>query len=241
MSPSKADRILSRITALHHSLQLDKDESGPSTLERDLMLGYLRELYDLYLNAGESQQRVRKELEKTTPPAPPPTPTPPAPEPEVKPAPEPVKETPPAPPPVPEAPVPPPPAPAYATHTAKIAPEHNRPAPNPPQPAPQPNLSPDVDALFKEVEANGFSNRRMQPKVNDLTRALSINNRVLFSNTLFGNNDELNQALKELNLKGSFANARPQLADLAQHHHWTDEDRQETAREFIDLVRRRYV
>ncbi|MBB4078800.1 type IV secretory pathway VirB10-like protein [Lewinella aquimaris] len=239
MSQSKADRILSRITALHHSLQLDKDESGPSALERDLMLGYLRELYDLYLNAGEAQQQVRKQLEKTDP-KPPPPPPPPAPAPKPEPAPEPVKVAPP-PPPVPEAPVPPPPAPAYAEHTAKIDPEYSRPAPNPPQPAPQPNLSPDVEALFKEVETNGFSSRRMQPKVNDLTRALSINNRVLFSNTLFRNNEELNLALKELNLKGSFGNARAQLIDLAQHHHWTDEERQETAREFIDLVRRRYV
>ncbi len=250
MSQSKADRLISRITALHHSLQLDKDESGPSRLERDLMLGYLREVYDLYLNVGNAtaEQQVKQDTPTpepptaptpppapkpepaktpTPPPPPPPTPAPPAPEPTFVPE-------------VPAAPVPPPPAPAYTAHTAKIDPEYTRPAPNPPQPAPRPNASPEVEALFKENENAGLS-RRIQQKVSDLTRALSINNRVLFSNKLFASNDELNAALKELNLKGSFANARPQLVDLAQLHHWADEDRQETAREFIDLVRRRYA
>ncbi len=252
MSQSKADRLISRITALHHSLQLDKDEAGPSRLERDLMLGYLREVYDIYLHFGTAmaETRTKKETPVPEPPATPaPAPLPPAPPPAPDPAPGP---TPPAPapaprapepvppPPVPTVPVPPPPAPAYAAHTARIEPEYTRPTPNPPQPAPRPNASPDVEALFKENETNGLS-RRIQQKVSDLTRALSINNRVLFSNALFASNEELNRALKDLNLKGSFSNAKPQLVDLAQRHHWADEDRQETAREFIDLVRRRYA
>ncbi len=248
MSPSKADRLISRITALHHSLQLDKDEAGPSRLERDLMLGYLREVYDLYLNIGNATAEQEMKQDTSTP-EPPPAPVPPP-----VPKPEPVKEPTPPPSPapaprapeptyvpeVPAAPVPPPAAPAYAARTARINPEYTRPAPNPPQPAPRPNASPEVEALFKENENAGLS-RRIQQKVSDLTRALSINNRVLFSNKLFASNDELNAALKELNLKGSFANAKSQLIDLAQLHHWADEDRQETAREFIDLVRRRYA
>ena len=115
--------------------------------------------------------------------------------------------------------------------------------PTPPAPAPVPKAKPggdpDVEALF-EPEA-GMGNQMMRQKVSDLTRALSINNRVLFSNRLFGSNDQLNAALKDLNLKGSMEYAKPTLRELAGQHHWAAEDKRETAREFIDLVRRRYA
>ncbi len=117
----------------------------------------------------------------------------------------------------------------------------DRPAPHPPQPAPAPNLSPEVEELFEEKDQGGVAGRMMRQRVTDLNRALSINNRVLFANKLFDGNEGLNDALKILNLRGSFANAKPLLIDLAQQHDWAREDRQETAREFIDLVRRRYA
>jgi hypothetical protein len=81
----------------------------------------------------------------------------------------------------------------------------------------------------------------MRQRVTDLTRALSINNRVQFANKLFAGTDDLNQQLKALNLKGSMDNARPLLIELAREHEWHKPDRQEVAREFIDLVRRRYA
>ncbi len=257
MSQTKADKLLNRITALHRSLQLDDEDDAPSALERDLMLGYLRDLYALYHDVGsEKQKDERKPTPQVSTPAPPkaapmppdppkpvdPPPAPPKPEPEI-PAPQPEKPAPASPPEIPEAPVPPPPAPPFAEHTARIDPEFNdRPAPNPPQPAPAPNLSPEVDALFQEPNgSNGINTRLVRQRVSDLNRALSINNRVLFSNKLFNGNEELNEALKTLNLKGSMSNAKPMLIDLAQQHQWASEEREETAREFIDLVRRRYA
>ena len=250
MSQTKADKLLSRITALHRSLDLDDTDDAPSALERDLMLGYLRDLYAIYLD--QDAQPPRREAPKK-----PATPATPEPQPEIKPikptppplrkpepeVPAPPQEAPaPAPPPeAPDVPVPPPPAPAMAEHTAKIDPEFKRPAPNPPQPGPTANTSPEVEKLFAENDEGGLNNKLMRQRVTDLTRSLSINNRVLFSNKLFGGNEELNAALKDLNLKGSFSNARPTLVDLAQQHRWAEEDRRETAREFIDLVRRRYA
>ncbi|WP_116108928.1 hypothetical protein [Lewinella sp. IMCC34191] len=255
MAQTKADKLLNRITALHRSLQLDDEDDAPSALERDLMLGYLRDLYTIYLEVGtENKQEVRNappppkretpipmpEPQKPTPPPPPPTPEPRQPE---IPATRPEPAAPAAPPELPDAPVPPPPAPAMAEHTAKIDPTYDdRPAPNPPKPAPSTNSGPDVEALFHEPDNdNGLGNRLGRQRVADLTRALSINNRVLFAKKLFNNNDELNDALKSLNLKGSMANAKPMLVDLAQQHRWSAEEREETAREFIDLVRRRYA
>lgn len=208
MSPSKADRLITRITALHHSLEMDKDE-GPSPLERDLMLGYLRELYDIYLNQGDKLIEAGR-----TSAAPPARSAPP----EVI---APASAPPPDPPQVREGPTPPPVGQAVS-----------------PQAASQPD--PEIEALFEQEDGTGSP--LMRQKVNDLTRALSINNRVLFANKLFGNDNEaLNVALRDLNLKGSIEYARPTLANLASRHHWAESQRQETAREFIDLVRRRYA
>ncbi|MEM9837435.1 MAG: hypothetical protein AAF828_13080, partial [Bacteroidota bacterium] len=67
MSQSSADRLISRINALHKSLQLDAG-GKLSAMERDLMLGYLRELYELYANP------VAPAASK--PPPPPPAPKP---------------------------------------------------------------------------------------------------------------------------------------------------------------------
>ena len=254
----KADRLLRRITTLHEQLQQDDD--SPSRLERDLMLGYLRKLYMAYTELDEPKEERAQIKENTPEPVsspptssapdlhlgPPPQMTPPTPTPSTS--------TPPTtvtqqtnnpttqPPPVPDVPVPPPPAPTFTAHTARVEPRiSDRPAPNPPQPAPTPNLSPEVEALFEEKDQSGIAGRMMRQRVTDLNRALSINNRVLFANKLFDGNEGLNEALKTLNLRGSFANAKPLLTDLAQQHDWAREDRQETAREFIDLVRRRYA
>ena len=239
MAQTQADKLLSRITALHRSLRLEDADDTPSALERDLMLGYLRDLYAIYLEVDSGSA--------ATPPKPVPDPVPmprevPPPAP-AEPAPEPERPAPARPPEVPDVPVPPPPAPPVATHTARIDPRYDdRPAPAPPQPSPGPNVSPKIAALFQESDdAASLGNRLVSHRVTDLNRSLSINNRVIFSKKLFRSNDELNEALKALNLKGSMENAKPMLMDLAQRHHWAEEERQETAREFIDLVRRRYA
>ncbi|THH36455.1 hypothetical protein [Neolewinella litorea] len=246
MLQTKADKLLSRITALHRSLQLDDEDDAPSALERDLMLGYLRDLYALYLEVGEKKASSPREMppRPATPPATPapePPPPPPAPvktpEPEVPATPRQPTPAPAAPPEVPDVPVPPPPAPAMAAHTARVEPQ-TKPTNGK---ASGSNAPAAVESLFREPEESSLTNRLMRQRVTDLTRSLSINNRVLFSNKLFGGNEELNAALKDLNLRGSFANAKPLLVELAREHEWAEEERQETAREFIDLVRRRYA
>ena len=240
MSQSSADRLISRITALHKSLQLDEG-AQPSAMERDLMLGYLRELYELYAEAG----RVGvKTVAPPTAPSPAPAPAP-APPPYVPPAPAaPAAEVQP-----PEAP----PAPKPAPPKPKPAPvaEEPQPAPAPP-PAPKPAPAPApiaapvttaasgaVKALFVEdPHANPFGRQPLK----DLTKSLTINNRVLFTRDLFGGDNELlNTTLRTLNTSGSEAAAQPVLESLARRFDWTEEDKKETAREFIELVRRRYA
>lgn len=221
-SPS-ADRLISRITALHKSLQLD-DGGKISAMERDLMLGYLRELYELYAHGGE-QQRV-------APPKPVPAPSPPP-----APAPAPPKAVAPKPP-VAEVPRPvPPPKP---TPPPPPVAEKPRPVPPPPPPAPTPApVSGDLKELFAEdATASPFGRQPLA----DLTKALTINNRVLFSRDLFGgDNDLLNTTLRTLNSSGAITAAQPVLESLARRFDWPEEAKKETAREFIELVRRRYA
>ena len=239
MAQTKADKLLSRITALHRSLRLEDEEDTPSPLERDLMLGYLRDLYAVYLDVDTERSDAppppRENPAPTPEPqpvVPPPPPTPPR-EPEVKQLPE-EKPAPAAPPEAPGVPVPPPPAPPYAEHTAPIDPRFDS---RPASPA-----GPRIEALFQDTEEHGsLGNHLVRQRVTDLNRSLSINNRVLFAKKLFHGNDDLNDALKSLNLKGSMENAKPMLVELAQRHRWAEEEREETAREFIDLVRRRYA
>lgn len=232
MSSSSADRLISRINALHKSFQLD-DGGQLSAMERDLMLGYLRELYELYAHHGgrpavvEPAARPAPTLALTPPPAPviPPAPVP-------QPEPIPVLVPPPAPPVVEVSPPPPmPPAPAPTPAPVPAA------APTPPPMAT--GASKAVKDLFaEEATAKPFGRQPLA----DLTRALTINNRVLFSRDLFGNDNELlNTTLRTLNTSGSIAAAQPVLESLARRFEWTEEGKKETATEFIELVRRRYA
>ena len=297
MAQTNADRLLNRITALHKSLHLD-DGGHISKMERDLMLTYLREFYEIYAEGSEAPAGPSiKQITTSTPPPPPRRPVaegpwneprssgapasikaPPkvsvSPEPpeigQSAPTVEPIVEqvthryepdaqvTPPRPmPEPPSAPVPPPPPPAVGARTAVVAsspadpaagegrPSKPRVAPTPARP-PQPKPAPAdpaeeqaIDALFEEQGATGRFGR--QP-LNDLTRALSINNRILFTRDLFGGDNELlNTTLQQLNNSGSMREARPLLHSLVRRFDWLGEARQDSAREFIELVRRKYV
>lgn len=100
-----------------------------------------------------------------------------------------------------------------------------------------------MDAKLKALFAEDDHGNPFGPQpLKDLTRALTINNRVLFSKDLFGDDNELlNTTLRTLNASGAMAAAQPVLASLARRFDWAEEDKAETAREFIALVRRRYV
>ena len=313
MAQSNADRLLSRITSLHRSLQLDEGGSL-SAMERDLMLGYLRELYEIYAKgvpvpaaprAASVPPPSRPMPEHTPPlgaggPPPPPAPEPPVmrqpdPTPVSRPVPPPVHEpvrtatppvtpppsvqappqptpapqlTNPTPPPVPDAPVPPPPAPAYTANVVRTSPEPVTPTPPPPAPPtsfapaaapdnpPQPpeggsaratanqastgqKIGPQIEQLFTESTP---TTRFARQPLADLTKALSINSRLLFTSDLFGGDgDLLNITLRTLNSAGAMSGARPVLENIAEKYDWASEEKQETAREFIELVRRRYA
>jgi hypothetical protein len=60
-------------------------------------------------------------------------------------------------------------------------------------------------------------------------------------NELFGRDlNALNDYLSRLNRMDSMEEAKPLLQQLAEQYGWADEEREDIAREFIRLVRRRY-
>ena len=127
--------------------------------------------------------------------------------------------------------------------------EEERPTPPPTTKPPQTttNSSDETDSnikveqLFEVRQASDLSEKLSESPVNDLNRAMSINDRLLYMNELFGRDMEsLNTALRTLNDVGTMSGARSFLIDLAVRYHWTHEDRADIAKNFIKLVRRRY-
>ena len=60
-------------------------------------------------------------------------------------------------------------------------------------------------------------------------------------NELFDRNmSTLDEALRQLNRYENMEEAKPLLKDFAGRYNWTEEEKIDTAKSFIKLVRRRY-
>ncbi|MEL6355646.1 MAG: hypothetical protein AAFQ37_01820 [Bacteroidota bacterium] len=136
------------------------------------------------------------------------------------------------------------PTPEPAPPVVETPPPTPRPTPKP-TPPPRPTakrMSKKIESLFAQQPVRELSDRLSLRPIKDLTRALTINNRVQFANVLFGGNSDLmNSALQRLNAFNNMEDAKPILADLAEEFDWVDEERKPVALEFIKLVNRRYV
>jgi len=247
MNLKEARILLKKINSLFESI--DYEGSSVSKIERDLMMNYLQQLNGLFSydadqsrslgprNQPESRtlsdEKAKREQEPPRKEAPVPKPDTDRPSISKRL----ITDYPPARQQEEERPTPPPP-------------REERPAPTPFSATPaQPTTNSSgesdsdlsVDQLFEVRQASDLSEKLSESPVNDLNRAMSINDRLLYMNELFGRDMEsLNTALRTLNDFGTMSSARPFLIDLAKRYHWTHEDRAEIAKNFIKLVRRRY-
>jgi hypothetical protein len=248
MNLPQAKIHLEKIISLYKSLSAD--EKNISAIERDLMLNYIRQLYETFLELPANATASTQPKTVAPPPAPKPEPPKPVyeapkapPPPPVYEQPKPVAEAPkPAPPPVVEQPKPvyEQPKPVYQQPVAPPSP----PAPKPeaPKPINYGNVSSEVEALFEEVAGKELSDRLSNAPIADLTKAFGLNDRLLTQNELFGGNKSaFDETVKDLNNTGSFDTAKGYLVDLATRFNWTaTEDRKKQAKSFIKLVRRRF-
>ncbi|MEN0004381.1 MAG: hypothetical protein AAF798_09565 [Bacteroidota bacterium] len=252
MDLQKAKITLDKINTLFKSMNIDAGDIA--AIERDLMLSYVRQFYEMLLEDGaapaptKSKKKSKKaaakaeapqrpKLEIVEPPASKPKPQKKAYKPpriieipEIN-TPEPVTQT-------------PPPPPKPKADPAPVKPPAPTVVPPPPPPPAKPTISapPGFEGLFEHQAAKELSEKLSARPIADLTKALAINDRLLYMNELFGKNmDALNQALSQLNRFSSIDRAKSFLADLANKYHWLKEDREEIAKDFIKIVRRRYI
>jgi len=251
MNLQQAKILLEKINSLYKSIDMDQAEM--SGIERDLMLSYLRQLYEIFHEQGKSQPPQDRsagisggERDKTSTPADRPRPEPlrrtykP---PRIIEIPDSEKESPAG-----EPPRQPEKTPGSQTPEPK---EKPREEPEKPQPQPEPNATgtpsstsdaTSIESLFEQRRATELSEKLSESPVSDLTKSMAINDRLLYMNELFGKNmNTLNENLRQLNRYDSMEAAKPQLIELAKRYNWTDEERIDTAKSFVKMVRRRYL
>ncbi|NJL76520.1 MAG: hypothetical protein HC892_17390 [Saprospiraceae bacterium] len=238
MNLSKVTILLEKVNALHKSIQLGGD--AISRIERDLMLSYLRQLYELFHEPVETNtpssnfeaEVVHKNIEQPKPkPEPIPTSVPPRVieitdflKEELE---RPVKT------PTPEPPYQPQPPRTYQEAPPKEIPKV----------APITDLVTDnaIAALFDQKQAKELSERLSSIRIEDLTKAIALNDKLLYANDLFsGELVTFNEVVRTINNMNVFAEAQRYLTQLAKQHNWTSESKQESAQNFIKLVRRRF-
>jgi len=237
MNLKQAKITLEKINSLHKSMSME--EGNVSSIERDLMLSYIKQLYESFLNNSAAplqeatavqQEQVPRVKRNYKPPRiieipdslqggnqQKPKPQPQQPQPVPKPQPQPNPEP--------------------------------EPRPEPPRPEPQPKptrgnttSNSSMAPLFEFKEAKELSEKLSARPVQDLTKALAINDRLLYMNELFGKElNALNDALGQLNRYDDMDEARGLLEDMAQRYNWMEEEKLPIAKDFIQLVRRRYI
>ncbi|MEL6717514.1 MAG: hypothetical protein AAFP82_02275 [Bacteroidota bacterium] len=239
MNLDKASILLEKINALHKGMQAD---GKISEIEKDLMMSYVRALYEIYMSIPKNAEVpipkaepvkvkakpatfeteiIRKKVEPKVVDKPKETYKPPR----VIEVPKEIKT----------------PPPAYET-----PPQPTYQAPKPkPQPKPSTasgTVSKEIKALFKEKKATELSEKLSASPIRDLTKAIALNDKLLFSNDLFsGALVTFNEVIRTLNDMPSKTDAESYLMELAKQHNWTEDSKQDSAKDFIKLVRRRFV
>lgn len=235
MDFSKTSKLLKKFKGLHHTLR--DSEQEPSSIEKDLLLSYLKELYEQVLTIGaisaeptlpkqavaeiitassNGNGQIYEAPKQVVPPSPPSVTTPPV-----------------------EKMVPPPVAP--------IAPVQQVPAASAP-PAQEPSVvvpseaSSPLTELFAAKGVNELSDKLNKLPITDINRAMGINEKVLTINELFHGDQELySKTVLKLNSFTSFSEAKNYLiGSVASDLNWANESKVKKADKFIQLLRRRY-
>ncbi len=230
----KAKSILARLQAMINTL-----ESHPqlSALERDLILNYLRDLYDVFLESAapalpviktkESITQSLQEREANQKIL------------EFKFEPQEVKIEPEIAAPVIEIPVPEPLVIASVPPKEEITPM----ADNNPVHSKLNSIPASILELFDIRKGSELSDKLHDLPLRDINRAIGINDRMEIIHTLFGGQKQLfEQIVTDLNNFKFYEEAQDLLGrGPAIHYKWDHDDRKEKAVEFIRLIRRRYL
>ncbi|MBX2814346.1 MAG: hypothetical protein KTR24_00040 [Saprospiraceae bacterium] len=224
------EAIFKKITAIAEGSELN-------VLEKDLIKSYLLQAYrhvdhQAVTESTKTKETIKVEIQPAPPPQPDPEPV--APSAESAPSPEAnqnlsVSEI------------------EYVSPKLEVPPSngHNK-------PMPQDNVLVNLmhadpmpehhKALFTWEEAGELSDQLSSSAVANLTKALSINDRLQYQRVLFdGDASALDETLDTLNRKPDFESAKIFLTrHLIDKYQWMDESRQALAHEFVKLIARRF-
>ncbi len=101
----------------------------------------------------------------------------------------------------------------------------------------------EVEVLFEKPPARELAEKLQELPIQDLRRAMGINERIFTINELFGGDQNAFDAtVDRLNRFASFEQAKAYLIkEVAVPFGWTDPQKKEIAKNFIRLVRRLYA
>jgi len=97
--------------------------------------------------------------------------------------------------------------------------------------------------LFEKQTAKELSEKLSEQPIQDLTKAIALNDKLLYANELFNKElSDFNKAIYRINGMQSFDQAKAYVSELAEKYKWTeDENRLEMAKDLSKLVRRRFL
>jgi len=242
MDLQKAKILLKKINALHKSMGADKEHVAP--IEKDLMLNYIRQLYEVFLEQTTVPKVASKPKLEIVEPVPTPRPkkeTPPKPQepkPEIAQI-EKVKE-------------PPASAKFYKAPRVIELPDSLKEfteteAPDSETKTQTLTAKPKVENkelenLFRIPKAKELSEKLSELPIKDLKKAMGINERIFTINELFGGEKAVYDAvIASLNKLDNFEKAKAYLIEnVSVKYNWTEKGKKKKAVNFIKLVRRRY-
>ncbi len=221
MDFKKSKALLKKINVLHDSA-LDF-EGSMTSMERDLLLQYLRDLYEMILHEGQSDSVLparERSVSKV----------------EVAPISATVRNVEP----VQSAPVPKAAPVITQSSTEEIFAEK----PSIVEPKPEGGKKKEkLAVLFASDDSKDLRSKFSSLPISDISKSMGINDKILTINELFGGDQSLfNNVVKELNGFNSFNEAQQYLiGDVAKKQGWYEDQKKGKAMTFIKLIRRRYI
>lgn len=224
MDVNSFNKKLKKVINISETLQ---PSESLSALEKDLLLSYLRDLYEIVLDIDSNKISPVHSTKVETPPI--------VNVPKVETV---VTDT----------------APQTSLPVEVV---RNEPSPAPKvvevAPTPEAKSTPSVtaqhqslvhlDELFTEEAITDLSDKLASTHIPDLRKAMSINERLFTQNELFGNDGTLmSNALEKLNAMSSFDEAKQYLIDqFVVSQNWLTENKIKKAATFIKMVKRHFA
>lgn len=106
-----------------------------------------------------------------------------------------------------------------------------------------PRFNPDYDELFEFKVSNELSDKLAGAKLEDLHRGFGLNDKYLYINELFGGNAaKFKLAIDFFNAQKHLDDARAYMEkELITVNRWASKDKKPLAKDFIKVIRRKYL